>query len=117
CDDRFTYQSPDSLPGVVMADGVSVYGNYEATTWTRCSLSAAQVVSPGPAVTIQSQTAVGVQFPATVKTATTLDGFAFARMKGDSLASTAAVTVDGAQKVTLSNLVIADAPSATATWG
>ena len=117
CSDRATYQSPDGLPALVMADGISVLGNYESTTWTRCSLTPAQVVSPGPTVTIQTQTATGVQFPSTVRTPTTLDGFAFTRMKGDTLASTAAVTLDGAKQVTLSNLVIADAPNAMASWG
>jgi hypothetical protein len=117
CSDRFTYLSPDGAQALMMADGISVYGNYESTTWTRCSLTPAQVVSPGPNVTIQTQTATGVQFPSTVRTPTTLDGFAIARMRGDALPSTAAVTVDGAKQVTLSSLVIADAANAVASWG
>src|SRR4029077_17880612 len=66
CLDKATFVSPDNIPALVMANGVSVYGNYESTTWTRCPLAVAQLVTPGPTVTIQTQTATGVQFPAAV---------------------------------------------------
>ncbi|HEX2660696.1 MAG TPA: hypothetical protein VHU40_20590, partial [Polyangia bacterium] len=115
CQDRVTYVSPDAAPGLTMANGVSVFGNYEATGWTRCPQSAAGSTG-GPLVTIQTQNVLGVLFPPAVNTPTTLDGFAFARSRGEALASTAAITVDGAKAVTLSNLVIGDAPQALITW-
>ncbi len=116
CGERATYTSVDGV-GIVMADGVSVLGNYESTAWTRCPLSIADVLAPGPMVTIQTQTATGVEFPSTVQTPTTLDGFAFTRLAGDNLATTSAVTLFSARQVTLSNLVIADAPRAIASYG
>jgi len=117
CQDHATFVSPEAVPGLTMANGVSLFGNYEATGWTRCPLGTPQPSTGGPTVTIQTQTATGVLFPATVNTPTTLDGFAFTRSRGEGLTSSTAITVDGAKAVTLSNLLIADAPVALVTMG
>lgn len=95
-----------TYPGaVVMSDGISVYGGYESTGFTRCATSN---------VTIAPGVDVGVMFPASVTSPTTLSGF---RVDRHAAATTAAVTVDGATGVTLADLVIANTPSVTHSYG
>jgi hypothetical protein len=84
-----------------MQSGIDVLANYESTTFTRCASSATHLVP---------QTGLGVLFPATVTESTVLDGFSIDRFAADT---SAAVTVDGARGVTLSNLVIAGNPGVT----
>ncbi|HET6148990.1 MAG TPA: hypothetical protein VFH68_15740 [Polyangia bacterium] len=113
CDARSTY----SLPAVfVMANGVSVHGNYESSAWLPCPINPA---APDPHVTLQLGGPLGVQFPATVTLPTALDGFVLQRAAAapGAMASTAGVTVNGAKKVLLSNLVINDRPQAPRSWG
>jgi hypothetical protein len=92
-----------------------VYGSYESATWTRCPLSPG---APGPTVTIELKEVGGVRFPSSINLPTALDGFVLARnVSGSAPALIAAVTVDGAKQVRLANLVVNDAPTATATYG
>ena len=114
CQDRTTYTVGDSSP-FQMLNGVSVYGNYEAMTWTRCPIDSG---APDPMVTIEVREAGGVRFMNTINLPTALDGFVLARnVSGGASASLAAVTVNGAKQVRLANLVVNDAPTAAATYG
>jgi hypothetical protein len=90
---------------VTMANGISVYGNYETGGWTRCTTSTT-VIQPG--------TAEGVLFPAAVASTTVLDGF---RVDRHTSTTTAGVTLDGATQAVLSNLVISNTPSVTSSYG
>jgi hypothetical protein len=113
CQDRTTYTVGDTTP-FQMSDGVSVYGNYEAATWTRCPIDSS---APDPTVTIELKQAGGVNFTGTVNP-TTLDGFVLARnISGGTPATIAAVTVNGAKQVRLANLVVNDAAVASSTYG
>lgn len=119
CQDRTTYKVGDGSTTPVtlfqMENGVSVYGSYEATNWTQCQPSA---TAPNPTVTLQLGENGGVRFPNTINLPTALDGFVLARNNsGSAPALIAAVTVNGAKHVQLSNLVINDAPSADQTFG
>ena len=87
---------------VTMANGVSVLGNYESTTWSRCASFTTTVIQP--------KTPAGVTFPAAVNTVTVLDGFRIDRFNSPT---TAAVTLDGATNAILSTLTINNAPSVT----
>jgi hypothetical protein len=113
-----TFTATETKP-LTMANGVSVFGNYEATTWTRCSFGANGL--PNLNVAIAPRTATGVVFPATVTTPTTLDGVRVLRVSlGGGAAATAtisAITVTGAKQVQISNVVIDDAPGAMTSYG
>jgi hypothetical protein len=113
CADRTSYDAQDgsATGSFIMANGVSVYGNYESTSWTRCQLSP---TAPDPTVTITLREALGVRFPATVITPTTLDGFVLERVNA---ATVAAVTVNGGRQVRLANLVVNDTPQAANSYG
>ncbi len=87
---------------VVMASGISVYGGYESTLFTRCGISNLTTLQPG--------VAEGVMFPAAVTLPTALDGF---RINRATTTTTAGVTVDGATNVILSTLTIDNTPSVT----
>src|SRR5262249_6312530 len=71
CLDAASFQSPDAA-AFTMANGISVYGNYELKTWTRCPFGNAGF--PNLNVTLEPRSAKGVLFPATVTSPTTLDG-------------------------------------------
>jgi hypothetical protein len=119
CFDTSTYQAPDGAP-ITMANGVSVYGNYEATGWSRCGLGVAGL--PDLTVTIAPRSATGVTFPATVTTPTTLDGVHIARFGGNGggngvAVAVAGITVSGAKQVQISNVLIDDAQSPATTYG
>jgi hypothetical protein len=90
---------------VTMSNGISVYGQYRTSDWTRCTSST---------TIIATTRAEGVIFPSTVTTTTVLDGFQVNRHPS---ATTAAVTVDGATSVILSNLRISNSPSVTNSYG
>lgn len=96
---------------ITMKSGVSVFGNYESGTWTRCPFAAGTPLT----TTIAPGLATGVSFPAAVTAPTTLDGVRIVRADPALGSLTAAVTVDGAVHVTLSNIVVDDVPSAAAT--
>ena len=110
CSDRTTYTVGDT-GNFVMSNGVSVFGNYQWSDWTRCPLDPA---TPDPLVTINLREAGGVRFPAAITTTTTLDGFVLAR---NNFATVTGVTVNGAKQVRLVNLVINDSPQATRSYG
>ena len=120
CQDHATYTAGRRLDHAAtlfqMSPGVSVYGNYESTGWTRCARS------PDGAHSRQSPSQLhensGVQFPSTINTPTALDGFVLTRNNGGSAPhSISAVTVNGAKQVRLSNLVVNDTPNAGNTYG
>ena len=92
---------------VVMANGISVYGGYQAvgTSWPRCAGLVTRIV---PTV------AEGVRFPATVVDPTILSGFTIGQ---PTLATTSGVTVDGAQNVMLNSLVIPGASNVQRSYG
>jgi hypothetical protein len=94
CQDSASYAGP-SATALTMRDGIDVYANYEATTWTRCT---------APNTHLAPQTEAGVLFPSAVTSPTTLDGFLIDRYTAGTSAT--AVTVDGATNVVLSNLVV-----------
>jgi hypothetical protein len=110
-----TYDAGDNAP-LMMANGVSVYGNYALdpnaapVTWSRCPNSTLLV-------TIRATAPVAVQFPATVVAQTILDGFIIARADGGGTGSSTGVLVSGAKKVLLSNIRITDAPGGASTYG
>ncbi|MBI5491107.1 MAG: DUF1565 domain-containing protein [Deltaproteobacteria bacterium] len=100
CGNTATY--PES---VTMSDGISVYGNYATATWARCTNST---------TIIQPARPEGVLFPDTIVLHTVLDGFRIDRF---TAATTAAVTLDGAQNAILSGLVINNTPVVTNSYG
>jgi fibronectin type III domain protein/putative metal-binding protein len=88
-----------------MLNGISVYGNYETTAWKVCGNST---------TILQPAAAGGVTFPAAVTSLTILSGF---RIDRAAAATTAAITVDGAQNVLLSSLQIVNTPTVTNSYG
>ncbi|HEX4405780.1 MAG TPA: MopE-related protein [Polyangia bacterium] len=118
CFDAFTYDVTAEQP-LTMANGVSVYGNYEARTWTRCAFGTTGL--PTLTVTIAPRGAAGVTFPATVTTPTTLDGVHVKRSSGNggggAATTTAGITVTGAKQVTISNVMIDEDQASTISYG
>jgi hypothetical protein len=114
CGNHTTYTVGDTNVLFQMANGVSVYGNYQSTTWIRCPLDAA---APAPLVTLDLREAGGVRFPLAVVTPTTLDGFVLQRDPGGNPMAVSAVTVNGARQVQLSNLVVSDDPQPLRSYG
>jgi hypothetical protein len=115
CLDTNVYQANDNGT-LTMANGVSVLGNYEATTWGRCPFGT--IGLPNLNVTIAPRAAVGVTFPATVTAPTTLDGVRVARFGGGGVnGMTTGITVAGAKQVVISNVVIDDATNAQTSYG
>jgi hypothetical protein len=111
CATPVTYQLAAGAT-ITMRDGISVYGNYESTGWTRCPVGAGASVT----VTIAPGASTGVVFPLGVASPTTLDGVRITRL--DQGPTTAGVTIDAAKQAILSNLFVDDAPSAaTSTYG
>jgi len=93
---------------VAMSNGVSVYGHYESTTWTRCASAAANIT------TITNQDARGVYFGPGITARTILDGFTINRMAAPT---TAGVTVEGSTGAQISNVTIATAALASTSYG
>jgi hypothetical protein len=77
-----------------MRNGISVYGSYEATDWTRCAPST---------TTLVPQTAEGVVFATDVQDPTVLSAFTIERLSAET---TTGVTVEGATSVRLTGLTI-----------
>jgi len=86
----------DYPEAVVMKNGVSVYGGYQATgtAWPRTA---------GCVTRITAQNARGVYFDASVSTTTILDGFTIA---GGTFATNAAITIEGSRGVIVSNVIV-----------
>jgi hypothetical protein len=120
CLDSTTYQTSDAGT-FTMANGVSVYGNYEATTWARCPFG--NNGFPNLTVTLQPRSLKGVIFPATVNTPTVLDGVRVVHFTSSSgpgaggTAPTAAITIDGAKQAVVSNVVVADSQDTATSYG
>jgi hypothetical protein len=90
--------SAGSYPGsFTMADGVSVYGNYDSTNGLRCG--------PGTntSTTLQLKTPEGVVFPSDISKTTVLDGFRIDRF---SAQINRGITIDGAKGAVVSNVII-----------
>jgi hypothetical protein len=90
---------------VAMSNGISVYGRYESTGWTRCT-SSTTVITP--------VAAAGVTFDATITSTTVLGGF---RIDRATVATTSAVTVDGSTGVTLTDITINNTPAVSSSYG
>ncbi|HEY2728893.1 MAG TPA: choice-of-anchor Q domain-containing protein [Polyangia bacterium] len=115
CVDTNIYMANDGNP-LTMANGVSLYGNYEALTWSRCPFGT--VGLPNLTVTIAARTTAGVTFPTTVTTPTVIDGVRIARFGGGGGGgATVGITVSGAKQVQISNVVIDDAQNAMTSYG
>jgi hypothetical protein len=104
CGAAATFSGPEGAD-LTMRNGVSVYGNYEATSFTRCTNSV---------TTLAPTTALGVSFPSDIEFVTVLDGFTISRPAGGTMAS---ITVDGATGVLLSSLVIPAELTADVSYG
>jgi hypothetical protein len=96
CDARASFAGPTGTD-LRMRNGISLYGSYEATGWTRC----APITT-----TLVPETADGVVFAADVEDSTVLDGFSIDRLSAET---TTGVTVDGARSVRLAGLTIVGA--------
>ncbi len=86
----------DYPEAITMANGVSVYGGYQAlgATWPRLPACVTRIVDPN---------AVGVVFPATVTSPTILDGFT---VQGHSDPANAAITVNGSTGAIVNNDIV-----------
>jgi hypothetical protein len=98
--------STASYPGPAQADlsmrsGISVYGDYESTSWTRCSQAG---------TTLVPQSASGVVYDASVVLPTVLDGFTISRFVATT---STGVTITGAHGVVLTNVTIAGGAGST----
>jgi hypothetical protein len=114
CLDTASFQAPDN-GAFTMANGVSVYGNYELKTWTRCPLGSAGF--PNLTVTLEPRSTKGVLFPATVTTPTTLDGVRVTHFTSGGATATTAITVEGAKQVVISNVIVNDTPDLGTAYG
>ncbi|PJB33253.1 MAG: hypothetical protein CO108_31335 [Deltaproteobacteria bacterium CG_4_9_14_3_um_filter_63_12] len=90
---------------ITMADGVSVFGSFNATGWARC---------PGITTTLNPGTHTGVSF-SDITQPTTLDGFKIVR--ADQVTTVAGVTLTNSINVTLSHLDISDTTPAQFSYG
>ncbi len=88
---------------LVMRNGVSVTGGYEAATWTLCPRSQA-VVLPAATPTLALSHLEGIVFGSDVKTPTALSGFRIERAPGAK--ASAAITINGAQGAIVSHVAI-----------
>jgi hypothetical protein len=118
CLDTNVYSAADAGT-FTMANGISVYGNYESRTWSRCPFGTTGF--PNLTVTLQSRTSKGVIFPATVTSSTILDGVHVTRagngMGGGNATTTIGISVEGAKQVVISNVVLDDSDNVATTYG
>ena len=91
---------------VTMANGVSIYGRYESSGWSRCGTTVTTIIS--------NQTAGGVYFGPAVTSRTILDGF---RIDRQAVPTTAAITVEGSTGASISNNVVTNAPIVAVSYG
>ncbi|MBL9038505.1 MAG: hypothetical protein JNG84_08345 [Archangium sp.] len=97
---------PASFQGVVvMANGISVLGGYEAASYTRCN---------GAVTFVKTGTPEGVVFPAEVTSPTVIDGLQIERASGSTAAG---ITIRGATGAIVSNVRISNTPGATTSYG
>ena len=101
-----TYTGPDAAD-LTMHDGVSLYGSYESTGFTRCS-------GPTTTTTLSLTTPAGVVFPDSATHTTVLDGF---RVTHFEATTTTAISVRGAQGAALSWLDIEGGATAVDAYG
>jgi hypothetical protein len=105
CGMQTTYSGP-SQADLTMRDGVSLYGLYESTSWSRCS-NGSTILAPG--------SGAGVYFGPSLSALTVLDGFVVARFAAET---SAGVTLDGAKGAVVSNVEVGTpAHDATTTYG
>jgi hypothetical protein len=98
------YPGPES-GDFTMHDGVSLYGSYESTNFTRCTWQSTALSLMSPA---------GVVFPSSVVHPTTIDGFLVLHFEAD--ASTG-VSVRGAKGAVVSAIRIEDGNTAVDLYG
>jgi len=105
CGGQATYAGPAGAD-LSMRNGVSLYGRYESSGWSRCAQGG---------TTLAPTTGAGVYFGPAVQSATILDGFAIARYPAET---TAAVTLDGAVSAQVVSVDVGmPAPGATTAIG
>lgn len=104
CGQSAIYDGRAGAP-LTMRNGISVYGGYESTTFTRCSYHT---------VTLRPGHRDGVYFGPFVSDSTVLDGFVIERF---SATTTAGITLDGARGVTLTNVDVSGKVNATTSYG
>jgi hypothetical protein len=118
CLDTNVYSSGDA-GALTMANGVSVYGNYESRNWSRCPFGATGL--PNLTVILQSRSGKGVVFPATITERTILDGVHVGRppagVGGGNITTTIGVSVEGAKNVLISNVVVDDTDPVASSTG
>jgi putative metal-binding protein len=90
---------------LTMSDGISVLGGFEDVGWLR---------SANCTTEIQAQDDIGVLFPSSVSSSTSLDGFTVTALGGSE---SAAVTVQGSTGAVLTNDVITGAALGDTTYG
>jgi hypothetical protein len=105
CGSRASYPGPNGAD-LAMRNGISVYGDYESSGWSRCA-ERGTTLAPG--------TGSGVYFGPAVTSPTVLDRFVIARFPAET---TAAVTLDGTHGAVVSNVDVGSAAlGATTTYG
>jgi hypothetical protein len=104
CGASATYPGP-SGSDLTMRNGVSVYGDYESSGWTRCS-------SKG--TTLLPQTSSGVVFDASVQSVTALDGLSVLRFPAPT---TTGITITGARGAAVHGVAIGGGAGATSLFG
>ncbi|HVZ72152.1 MAG TPA: choice-of-anchor Q domain-containing protein [Polyangia bacterium] len=114
---------------LTMANGVSVYGNYETRTWTRCAFEGDPTGTPVLNTVIQARSGKVVLFPSTVTIPTILDGVRVSRPNGGGMGPggggmsngnatpSIGISVEGAKQVLISNVVVEDTSDAATTYG
>jgi hypothetical protein len=88
----FSYAEGDGA-GLTLRNGVSVYGNYESSSWTRCGDSTTNLAA--------NAAGLGIVFGPEIAEETVLDGF---DVSGNVAAEDAAVVADGAVGAKLANV-------------
>jgi hypothetical protein len=99
-----TYSGPES-GDFTMHDGVSLYGSYESTNFTRCSL---------PKTDLSLTSTAGVVFPNTITRPTVLDGFDLLYFEAPT---STAISVRGAKGVVVSGVQIEGGSTADDLYG
>ncbi len=121
CFDTNVYAAADAGT-FTMANGISVYGNYESRTWSRCPFGTTGL--PNLTVTLQGRTGKVVVFPATVTMPTILDGIHVTRTPGNmgmggggNVTTAIGISVEGAKQVIISNDVVDDFDPVATSYG
>jgi hypothetical protein len=104
CNSDASYSGPVDAD-LTMHDGVSLYGSYESTGFTRCD---------DQTTTLAPTTSTGVLFANDITRGSTLDGF---RLSHFETTTTTAVTIRGAKGVVISTVDVAGGGGAVDVYG